>query len=373
MNVNAWGVGLLAFVGYTYVGYPVLVAIWAKVLPKPIRPRPGFEPSVSVCIAVHNGAEYLQQKLESVQALEYPSHKLEILLFSDGSTDDTERLTQELAARDPRIRLLTSSTRLGKPSGINRLREAATGEVLLMTDIRQPLAPHALRALLEPLSDPDVGCVSGMLVLIGDTGPGAYWLYERFIRTSEARVGGMVGVSGSLYAIRKDDLQELPTDVLLDDMFVPLSTVGKHKRIALSVEAEAHDHALADDREFGRKVRTLAGNYQLLAKLPWLLVPLRNPVWFQLVSHKLLRLLCPFALLGLLLVSGLLATSNELSGIAHGFWQTLLLGQVAFYGLAALGARAGRLGSLARTFVVLNAAALLGLWRFLRGSQQVAW
>jgi glycosyltransferase involved in cell wall biosynthesis len=377
--MTVFGVSLLLVVVYTYAGYPLLVALWAKLAPHRVLPLPGFEPKVSVCLSVHNGARYLADKLASLQALDYPPNLLEFLVYSDGSTDGTVELAHTLAERDPRVRVFAHPERLGKPSGLNRLRAEAAGEVLLMTDVRQALAPRALRALLEPLSDPMIGCVSGSLVLAGDTGAGAYWRYEKFIRGSEARLGGMVGVSGSLYVIRRRDLQPLPSDVLLDDMFVPLLAAGQRKRIVLSLEAEAYDESYADEREFGRKVRTLAGNYQLIAKLPWLLVPFRNPVWFQLVSHKLLRLVCPFALLGLLLSSLVLAfspfwpVSPEQSSAERQLWQLLAAGQLAFYALALVGERAGRAGALARTFVVLNAAAVVGLWRFVRGSQQVAW
>lgn len=371
--MSALSVALLALLLYTYGGYPLLVGLWARLAPFAPTLRSDFEPMVSICIAVHNGAGYLSQKLRSLQALDYPPERLEILLYSDGSTDLTEQLTKQLAISEPRLRLLVGETRLGKPTGLNRLRAAATGEVLLMTDIRQTLAPRALRAILKPLSDPEIGCVSGSLVLAGNTGPGAYWRYERFIRGCEARLGGMVGVSGSLYAIRRRDFPELPSDVLLDDMFVPLLTVRCRKRVVLSADAEAYDHAYGDDQEFARKVRTLAGNYQLVAKLPWLLLPGRNPVWFQFLSHKLLRLACPFALLGLVACSIARVPSWIAAGSEGTRWQMLALGQLAFYGLAACGAHAGRLGALARTFVVLNAAALVALWKFLRKSQTVAW
>jgi poly-beta-1,6-N-acetyl-D-glucosamine synthase len=371
--MSALGVGLLALLLYTYVGYPLVVAVWARIAPCRLRPRPGYEPTVSVCISVHNGAAYLREKLQSLQALDYPAEKLEFLLYSDGSTDDTERLAAELAVNEPRLRLLQSQARHGKPTGLNRLYAAAAGEVLLMTDVRQPLTPHALRALLAPLSDPRVGCVSGTLMLTGGTGPGAYWRYEKFIRIAEGQLGRMVGVSGSLYAIRRQDFRELPRDVLLDDMFVPLSTVGERKRVVLARDAEAYDQAYADDREFGRKVRTLAGNYQLLSKLPWLLLPFRNPVWFELVSHKLLRLVCPFALMALLPISVSLLANAELSSFARAFWLFVLVAQLACYALAAAGSRSGKAGTLARTFVVLNAAAVLGLWRFLTKTQSVAW
>jgi cellulose synthase/poly-beta-1,6-N-acetylglucosamine synthase-like glycosyltransferase len=364
------GVSLLLVVVYTYAGYPLLVALWARLAPYRVVPQQGFEPSVSVCLSVHNGEKFLAQKLASLQALDYPPRLLEVLIYCDGSTDGTVELAQMLAQATARVRVFANPERLGKPSGLNRLRAEASGEVLLMTDVRQTLSPGALRALLVPLSDPTIGCVSGSLVLAGSSGAGAYWRYEKFIRGSEARLGSMVGVSGSLYAIRRSDLQPLPSDVLLDDMFVPLLVAGAHKRVVLSPTAEAYDEAYDDEQEFARKVRTLAGNYQLLAKLPWLLIPFRNPLWLQVVSHKLLRLLCPFALLGLLLVSLMLALSP---GAGRQPWQLLAVGQLVFYAVALLGARAGRVGALARTFVVLNAAAVVGLWRFLRGTQHVAW
>jgi cellulose synthase/poly-beta-1,6-N-acetylglucosamine synthase-like glycosyltransferase len=364
----------LATLLYTYAGYPLLALAWARALPRAVRKRTDFEPTVSVCLAVYDGEKLLERKLRSLRALDYPAHKLEFLICSDGSSDGTAELARKLAQGDPRIRVLSNPTRLGKPASLNRLRSAARGDVLLMTDVRQTLNPKSLRALLEFLADPEVGCVSGSLVLSGDTGAGAYWRYERFIRGSEARIGAMVGVSGSLYAIRREDLGELPNDVLLDDMFVPLRVaLAKRRRIVLCDDAEAYDDACDDEREFSRKVRTLAGNYQLVAMLPALVVPGKSPVWFQIVSHKLLRLVCPWALVVVFVTSLLLAFDSELPPVELAFFRTLALAQTGFYVLAALGARAGRLGALARTFVLLNAAALVGLWRVARGTQSVTW
>ena len=277
-------VSLLALV-YTYAGYPLVAALWARLAPRTFVRRDGFEPTVSVCLAVHNGAEYLEHKIESLQALEYPSEKIEILVYSDGSADTTPVIAHALSLRDSRIRVFSSPTRLGKPAALNELYRAANGEVLLMTDVRQAVHPRALRAMLGVLSDPTVGCVSGSLVLAGNTGASAYWRYERLIRGFEARIGAMVGVSGSLYAIRRADFGELPTDVLLDDMYVPLKVALARKSIVLCDEAEAYDVAYDDEHEFSRKVRTLAGNYQLVTMLPALLVPGKSPVWFQLVSQ----------------------------------------------------------------------------------------
>jgi cellulose synthase/poly-beta-1,6-N-acetylglucosamine synthase-like glycosyltransferase len=364
----------LLVIAYTYAGYPLLLATWAFLFPCRLRTSDEFEPTISICMAVFNGGRWLEAKLRSLQHSDYPCAKIAILVCSDGSTDDTARIVERMAVADSRIVLLENSNRLGKPASLNRLRRAAHGDVLLMTDVRQIFGPATLRALIRPLADPSVGCVSGRLVLAGNTGAGVYWRYESFIRTSEGRIGSMVGVSGSIYALWRLDLPDLPEDLILDDMFVPLRIALSKRRVVFCEEAEAYDDALDDRQEFARKVRTLAGNYQLLAKMPSLLIP-GTRVWFHMTSHKLLRLVCPFAMLLLLGTSFAIALEPpaEISQSGLRFWRTLACAQVALYGLALFGARAGRVASLMRTFVVLNAAAVVGLWRFLRKTQAVTW
>jgi biofilm PGA synthesis N-glycosyltransferase PgaC len=363
-----------ALIGYTYFGYPLAVAALARLC----SPRSDLEPEqlpfVSVCIAVHNGEKYVAGKIKSLLELDYPAARIEFLFYSDGSTDQTEGVIERFGANDPRIRLIRGAERKGKPTALNALSRAASGDVLLMTDIRPPLARETVRALVAPLGDPRVGCVSGNLVLTGSTGPGAYWRYEKFIRTNESRLGKMVQVSGTIYAMRRRDFPTLPGDIILDDVWVPMQMVLAKKRILFAEAAQAYEDAFDDDREFGRKVRTLAGNYQLLAAAPRLLSPLANPAWFQLMSHKVLRLVCPWALAVLLGASVAAAFNADVQSPAQRtFWLSAVLLQCAFYALAAVGARAGRIASLARTFVVLNAAAVLGLWRFARGEQRITW
>jgi poly-beta-1,6-N-acetyl-D-glucosamine synthase len=372
--MSSFAISALLLIAYTYAGYPLLVSTWAFLFPCRLRTSATFEPTISVCMAVFNGSRWLEAKLKSLQLSEYPPGKISILVCSDGSTDDTARIVERLAAADPRIVLLENSTRLGKPASLNRLRRAAQGSVLLMTDVRQTFTPGTLRALIQPLADPSVGCVSGRLVLAGNSGAGAYWRYERLIRTAEGRIGSMVGVSGSIYALRSEDLPDLPEDLILDDMFVPLRIALSKRHVVFCEEAEAHDDALDDEHEFARKVRTLAGNYQLLAKMPSLLIP-GSRVWFHMMSHKLFRLACPFALLVLLVASlGIaLVPPPDVSFSELLFWRTLAYAQLALYALALVGGRAGRVAGLMRTFVVLNAAAIVGLWRFLRKTQAVTW
>jgi biofilm PGA synthesis N-glycosyltransferase PgaC len=366
----------LVLLAYTYVGYPVLIGFLARLRPVVKQRAPRAEedlPRITICLPVYNGEAYLGAKLESLFAQDYPKDRLDVIVFCDGCTDGTEALARELAAREAarggvRVEVLVGQ-RKGKPTALNTMAAAAKGDLLLLNDVRQPLAPVSARALARALDDPGVGCATGNLVLAGDAGSGVYWRYENWIRKQESRHRGMVGITGPIAMLRRAELEPLPTDVILDDVWVPSRLALRGKRVELVEEAEAQDAAFEDDREFKRKVRTLAGNYQIFSMLPALLSPATNPIWFETISHKILRLVAPWLLVALVLV-GLRANAAQ---DAPGALKLLFWGQAAFYGLAAAGRRAGKLGGVARTFVVLNAAALVGLFKFATGRQRITW
>lgn len=367
----------LALLAYTYVGYPILVALLARLWPLKTRSDDDWTPMVTACIPVYNAAKYLSAKLDSLLALEWPRDKLEILVYSDGATDGSGAIAEDYARRFPGVvRHLVAEQRSGKPTAVNRMRREAQGEVLLMTDVRQPLVPSALRAMTRLLADERVACVSGNLTLPSTAGAGVYWKYENWIRRSEARFRSMLGVTGPIYVIRKSDLPDLPLDLILDDMWIPLRLRLRRRRLLWAEDAVAWDEAFDDEREFGRKVRTLAGNYQLFARMPALLVPFVNPSWLEVMSHKVLRLVGPWALAVCLAAS--IAAAQPTAHLAYEpspVWvmRALAIGQLLMYALALLGGRAGRQGTVYRTFVVLNAAAVVGLWRWALGKQKVTW
>lgn len=366
----------LAVLVYTYFAYPFVIAICARLKPLQVRRDPGHTPMVSAIIPVYNAERFIKEKIESLLAQEYPPERLEILLCSDCSEDDSDKMLADYAKQYPdRIRVFRSETRAGKPSAINLMRKEAKGDLLLMTDIRQPLNTRCVRELASYFSDPKVGAVSGNLILQGGTGAGFYWKYEKWIRQSEGQFRSLVGVSGSIYAIRAEGLIDMPPEIILDDMWVPMRLRLLRQRVVFAPEAQAFDEAFEDDREFGRKTRTLAGNYQLFATMPRLLIPFLNPSWFETFSHKILRLVCPWALLGLLVVSAVAVTSctEVLGEFELRALQVLLAGQGAFYLLALMGKKLGKLGNIARTFVVMNYAAVIGLWKFLSQSQRITW
>jgi biofilm PGA synthesis N-glycosyltransferase PgaC len=365
---------LIALLAFTYVGYPIVIGALARVAPRRRRVPPGAEaetPSVTVCLPVCDGAGYLRAKIDSLLRQDYTPKKIEIIIYCDGCKDDSEAVARAIAAEPAskgRIRVIAEALRLGKPTGINAVAASATGELLLLNDVRQPLSPGAVRALARTLADPTIGCATGELMLAGSGGAGVYWRYERWIRGQESRFRGVPGMTGAIAMMRVADFTPLPTNVILDDVWMPMKMALDGKRVAMVAEAQAFDTAFEDDREFRRKARTLTGNFQLLAMLPALLFPFLNPIWFETFSHKILRLLAPWFMVALFAIS----VAGTVVG-PRALWAALLAAQAAFYIAAAAGARAGAIGRLSRTFVVLNAAAVVGLLRFLRRGQKVTW
>ena len=327
---------------------------------------------MSALIPVYNAESYIEGKLQSLLALNYPKDKLQIIVASDCSDDGSDEIIKSYSNRFPSIEYHRMETRSGKPTLVNFMAEKAKGEILLMTDIRQPLVPDALRELVVRLADPAVGAVSGNLVLHGSEGVGFYWKYENKIREAEGQFRSMIGVTGPIYAIRKKELSVIPEDMILDDMWIPLSLRLKGKKIVFAKEAIATDDTFGDEREFGRKVRTLAGNYQLFSNLRDLLNPFKNPSWFETVSHKICRLLCPWALVGLFVFS-LMGSFQTGCAMSKMFCFASFTGLCSFLVLAFLGGKIGAPGRIARTFMVLNWAAVVGLSRFLKSSQKVTW
>jgi len=368
MKCLFWGSALL--IVYAFVGYPGLLFLRSRWRARAVRKSP-ILPSVSVVMAVHNEARVLPAKLNNLAELDYPADQLEIIVTSDGSSDQTENIVAARASE--RLRLVAFPQREGKACALNRGVRVAQGEIVLFTDARQLIAPDAIRHLVANLADASVGCVSGELIL-GELGAGSskgfglYWSLEKKIRQWESLTGSVIGATGALYAIRKDLLVPLPAGTILDDVYLPLYVTRQGQRVVFEPKARVYDQVAPSQREFRRKVRTLFGNYQLVQLAPWLLTR-SNPVLWDYISHKLLRLIAPFGLVALL-VSSLLIRSS--------FYQAVLALQVVFYAFAALTifgrprpAIIARLAEGAATFLVLNAAAVVAFYFFLSGKREV--
>jgi poly-beta-1,6-N-acetyl-D-glucosamine synthase len=345
------------FVGYVYVGYPALLALWAQVRSRSANASveggakasaARLEPGVSIIIAARNEAPRVRARLHNLLALDYPSDRRQIIVVSDGSTDDTATAAASVDGPIDVISIPAS----GKAAALNAGVAYASHEILVFADARQRFAPDALRALVAPLSDAHIGGVSGELVLDSEgdgretrvesrvsnvespvaDGVGTYWRFEKWLRRKESAVGSTLGVTGAIYALRRSLWRPLPSNTILDDVLAPMRAVLAGRRVVFSDRAKAFDHAARSSQaESRRKVRTLAGNIQLLWLEPRLLVPFVNPVWLQFCSHKLGRLAVPYALVALM------ASSMALAG-QHLFYAAVLAAQCVFYLLAGYGA-----------------------------------
>lgn len=366
----------LLLLAYTYIGYPLLIKIWAWIRNR-TNHRESCSPTVSILVVAWNEAAGICQRIENLLALDYDGEKLEIVVASDGSTDDTAALASRYRAAG--VRVASFRERRGKPSVLNDLVPQLSGEIVVLMDVRQRIDPDALRMLLRNFADPAVGAVSGELILtrrIEDEraleGVGFYWRYEKFIRLNESRVDSAVGATGALYALRRRLFELIPSDTVLDDVLIPMQIVRQGYRVLFEPEARAREQLGTESAtEFRRKVRTIAGNYQLFFRQPWLLNPLANRLWFQTVSHKFFRLLGP-ALLVTLLASNLLLLDSTV-------FQILLLLQLLFYLAAWLGhlfpdfAKRHIFVSVPQAFCLLNWSAAVGFYRFITRRQQITW
>jgi cellulose synthase/poly-beta-1,6-N-acetylglucosamine synthase-like glycosyltransferase len=328
-------------IAYVYVGYPALLAAWARLAPRPVH-KPGFEPgawpSISIVLAARNEAARLPGRVANLLNLPYDGRR-EIIVVSDGSADQTRAALAGYTQRGE-VRLIEVPAG-GKPLALNAGVAAATGDLIVFADARQRFCDRALTALAANFADPHVGGATGELLLdcesgqsdstVGD-GVGVYWKYEKWLRRHEGAVWSTLGATGAIYALRRSLWRPLPAETLLDDVLAPMRAVLDGKRVVFEEEATAADRTAPDAAaEARRKRRTLAGNYQILAQEPRLLNPFANPVWLQYVSHKVGRLLVPWALIVVFATSAALAAASWIYAAAF-------LAQAAFYGLAVTGA-----------------------------------
>ncbi len=379
----------LALVGYAYFGYPLLLWLQARWLGSPSPQNQPLQnqslhddstqqpvdasrnlPSVSIILAARNEEANLPAKIENLMMTAYPRERLQIVIASDGSTDRTAEILREHSSM--LIPVLLDQSR-GKAVALNEAVKHATGEVLVFQDARQMVDSNAVAELVSRLTDPEVGAVSGELLLesassnVAPEGLGIYWKIEKTVRKLESATGSVVGVTGAIYAVRRELFAEIPEGTILDDVFVPMRVIKAGRRVVFQSTAIARDRFFSQKgKEFSRKVRTLTGNYQLLRLEPWLLSA-QNPLLFRFVCHKLLRLIVPL-FLGLMLIA---------SAIAQGpLYHAAFVAQILFYLAAAFGAltpsaKAFKPIAIAHTFVLLNAAALMAFYSFVAGRKRL--
>lgn len=371
---------------HTYVVYPLLlIALDAVAQARSAwgylggneRRRPPAQiglPSVSVLIAAYNEASCIGPRIENLLAQDYPADKMEILVGSDASTDETDAIVQRYAARGVK---LSRGPRSGKAGVLSRLVAMATGDVLVMTDANTEFERDAVRRLVQPLRDDNVGLVCGRLRLHSPMGApiaeGAYWKLESLLKLYESRRGCVMGANGGIYAVRKPLFPPLPAGTVVDDFVAALRVLEAGYEVRYEPEAVAHEEAAPDHYgEYRRRVRIAAGCFRALSQHRELLSPRHGFTAFALWSHKVLRWFVPHAMVVALFANVFLASQSR-------FFAVTLLAQCIGYGLAAmamLGTTPRHLrmfADAAAHFVEMNAALLVGFVKYSRGTQGQTW
>jgi len=367
---------VIGFVAYIYVGYPALVWAWSRMRPH-VWIRDSVVRDITVIVVAHNEATRIRRRLRNLLSSDYPADRMEVIVACDGATDATAEVAREFSGHG--VRTIEFAQRRGKSAVLDEVIPRAHGEIVVLADVRQRFARSTLRSLVAGFADARVGAVSGELKLIAaggasqiGEGAGFYWRYEKFIRRNEAIVDSTIGVTGAVYAIRGSLFRRIPPATILDDVLIPMQIVEQGYRVVFEPDAVAYDSTMILAKsEFVRKIRTIGGNFQLFLGHPRLLLPWRNRIWLQTISHKFLRLMVP----GLLL----LAFGLNLVLVQNNFYKATLVIQVLFY-VAAVAGRVMRdtswkskLLNVPYTFCVLNWATVIAFIRWVTGRHSVVW
>ena len=366
----------LLTVAYAYVGYPLAIALLARWRRRPVE-KADITPTVTLLVAAYNEEHCISDKIENTLSLDYPSRKLDLVVVADGSTDRTAAIVRSYAAEG--VRLLYQPERRGKPAAVIRAFPHTRGEVVVFSDANSRFQRDALRKLVRSFADAEVGGVGGAKTVLSDadtatgTGESLYWRYESYLKTCESAVGSVMGVPGEIWAVRRDAYVPSEPDSIIEDFVASLRLVERGWRLVHEPEALAYEDASPDLRaEWARRTRMAAGGWQSLAQLPGMLRHKRKLVTFQYLSHRMLRWMVTPSLFVLLFLANLgLLWSPFYAAV----WGVQLLG----YAMAAAGWFLTVLGRPSRWLLapfyicMLNAAALVGGWRFLTGRQSVIW
>lgn len=367
----------LGLIVYTYLGYPLLIWILSRLFARQaaLPVMPDALPRVSLLVAAYNEEGDIAKRIDNALSLDYPRELLDIVIASDGSTDNTCAIARKYLDRG--VILFDYEERSGKPAVLNRTIPQLRGDIVFLSDANTLTEPDALKKLVRWFGNPSVGAVCGKLVLVdaatGKNVDSAYWKYENFLKWSEGKLGALLGSNGAIYAIRREWYPDIPDNTIVDDFVIPLRAKVVHQcKIVYETEAIAFEVAPSDiGTEFKRRARIGAGGFQAIGLLHELLIPRFGWTSFAFWNHKILRWICPFMMI-LALVTNIALMDQPLYG-----WMLVL--QLAFYTTAFIGnmlpakPRVLRVLRLATMFTTMNAALLVGFFRWLMGTQRATW
>lgn len=364
----------LFIVLYTYAGYPALLAIWAKLSTKTVL-KGDAKPFVSLIISVYNEERVIREKLENSLKSNYPADKLEIIVASDSSTDQTHGIVSEF--KDRGVKLHIQEGRLGKTATLNSVVPLTKGEVIFFTDANSMLDSNAINFIVENFSDPEVGCATGETKLVNpeDSATGenekAYYSYDTFMKINESAIGSTVGADGAIFAIRKKLYKPLGR-AIINDFVIPLQVVSTGYRVVYEPRSFLHEPTATPLKGgFNRRVRIINRSLWGLASVPQVLNPFKAGFFtLEVISRKLLRWTAPLFIIMVFMTNLML--------IDKPFYLAIFCLQSIFYIMAGLTALQilqsdNRFINFPYYFCHGNAAALVALIKFIKGERIVTW
>ena len=363
-------------VGYTYLGYPLLVYFVSLIFPRKVSKKE-FEPKVTILITAYNEEGAIASKIQNTFLIDYPKEKLEILVASDGSSDRTDEIVKEFSTSG--VRLFHQPGRKGKTFTQNKAVELATGEIILFSDATTLYRTDVLRRLLPNFADEGIGCVAGKLLYVdssgSDVGKGArgYWSYESFLRERESLACSLIGVSGCLYAVRKSAYQPMYPEACSDFLICTIVYKQGYRSIYEPSAICTEETNRRTDKEMKMRVRVISQTFTDLWRNRSMLNPFRSGFYgIELISHKLFRYFVPLYLFIIFFSSLVLSFSKTL-------FLAAILFQLGFYSFAfvawlleKVGVRIG-IFAIPLYFVLTNIASLVGFYKFLRGESYATW
>lgn len=369
--------GSVAVIVYTYLVFPAVIFLRGLLFKKNFKSG-DIAPRISLIIAAYNEEESIEDRIENVLSLDYPQDHLEIIIASDGSTDDTDTIVSRYVSES--LRLL-SLPRAGKTAALNAAVESASGDIIVFSDANSIFAPDALRALVRPFVDSEVGGVAGdqrylkpRQTVSSVDGERSYWNFDRLLKRFQSRAGNVISATGAIYAIRRELYQPIPAGAV-DDFITSTRVIAQGYRLVFVEEARAFEPvSKSTSLEFSRKIRVI--NQGLVSV--YVMRELLNPFKFgfysiQLFSHKVLRRLV-FLPLILIFMASLFLWGKGL------FYQLITIAQFGFYGSAVLGMLLedtsigkSKIFSLPYYFCAVYAASLLACLQLIRGDRVRAW
>lgn len=376
----------LLLIFYSYFLYPVLLfgaysvsqmrrdlRFLASRRDRRARPLPEQQlPAVCLVVPAYNEERCLLQKITNLSQIDYPSDRMEVIFVSDGSTDRSNEILSSL--KSPNVRSILLPERRGKFNALNRAVSEARGEILIFSDASTLFAPNAVRMLVRHFSDQKVGAVCGAVQLFGNAEShqteGTYWKYESMLHLMEGRLGATVTASGAIHALRKQCYRPLEPGDIIDDFLIPMHARQMGFRVLHDPEALATEFSADSVKgEFTRRVRLAVGSFRALSRVKCR--QLGNVAGWALLSHKVLRWILPFLLIGVFVCNLFL--------LGQPLYRTAFFCQLAFYLWAALGflfrqkMQGARYALVGYFLVAMHVAFLVGFWRYLSGQRESTW